>query len=99
MQKAVALYDGGAPGAAEDSNVAKYAAGDPAINCVDRAIHAYGGNGFALEHGLSDMWWGAPHAHRAGLPRDDPQLRGRAFAGPPKSYSARGLRPSSSIGA
>jgi hypothetical protein len=42
MQKAVALYDAGAPGAAEDSNVPKYAAGDPAINWVARAIHAHG---------------------------------------------------------
>ena len=31
----------------------------PAIKCVDRAIQTHGGNGFALEYGLTDMWWGA----------------------------------------
>ena len=59
MQKAAALYDAGAPGAGEASNMAKYAAAEAAIKCVDRAIQAHGGNGVALEYGLSDMWWGA----------------------------------------
>src|SRR3954465_13536922 len=57
-QKACALYDAGVPGAGEASNMAKYAAAEAAILCVDRAIQAHGGNGFALEYGLSDMWWG-----------------------------------------
>jgi alkylation response protein AidB-like acyl-CoA dehydrogenase len=39
--------------------MARYAAGEAAIHCVYRAIQAHGGNGFALEYGLSDMWWGA----------------------------------------
>jgi alkylation response protein AidB-like acyl-CoA dehydrogenase len=58
-QKAAALYDAGAPGAGEASNMAKYAAAEAAIHCVDQAIQTHGGNGVALEYGLSDMWWGA----------------------------------------
>ena len=37
MQKAAALYDAGAP-AGEPSNMAKYAAAEAAIKCVDQAI-------------------------------------------------------------
>jgi alkylation response protein AidB-like acyl-CoA dehydrogenase len=70
MQKAAALYDAGAPGAAEASNMAKYAAGEAAIHCVDRAIQAHGGNGFALEYGLSDMWWGARVTRTAPVSRE-----------------------------
>jgi alkylation response protein AidB-like acyl-CoA dehydrogenase len=57
-QKAAALYDAGAPGAGESSNMAKYAAAEAAIHCVDQAIQTHGGNGVALEYGLSLMWWG-----------------------------------------
>jgi alkylation response protein AidB-like acyl-CoA dehydrogenase len=59
MQKAAALYDAGAPGAGEASNIAKYAAAEAAIRCVDQAIQTHGGNGVALEYGLTQMWWGA----------------------------------------
>jgi alkylation response protein AidB-like acyl-CoA dehydrogenase len=59
MQKAGALYDAGAPGAGEASNIAKYAAAEAAIRCVDQAIQTHGGNGVALEYGLTQMWWGA----------------------------------------
>ena len=57
-QKAAALYDAGAPGAGEASNMAEYAAGEAAIHCVDQAIQTHGGNGIATEYGLSPMWWG-----------------------------------------
>src|SRR3954451_9082015 len=57
MQKAAALYDAGAP-AGEAANMAKYAAAEAAIHCVDQAIQTHGGNGFALEYGLTDMYWG-----------------------------------------
>ncbi|HEY1275830.1 MAG TPA: acyl-CoA dehydrogenase family protein [Thermoleophilaceae bacterium] len=70
MQKAAALYDAGAPGAGEASNMAKYAAAEAAIECVDRAIQAHGGNGFALEYGLSDMWWGVRLARTAPVSRE-----------------------------
>jgi alkylation response protein AidB-like acyl-CoA dehydrogenase len=56
-QKAAALYDAGAPGAGEASNMAKYAAAEAAVECVDRSIQTHGGNGFTLEYGISDMWW------------------------------------------
>ena len=80
-QKAAALYDAGAKGAGEASNMAKYAAAEAAIHCVDQAIQTHGGNGFALEYGLAaDVVGRAAGAHRPGLARDDPQLRGRAFA-------------------
>jgi alkylation response protein AidB-like acyl-CoA dehydrogenase len=70
MQKAAALYDAGAPGAGEASNMAKYAAAEAAIHCVDRAIQTHGGNGFALEYGLSDMWWGARLTRTAPVSRE-----------------------------
>jgi alkylation response protein AidB-like acyl-CoA dehydrogenase len=57
-RKASALYDAGARGAGEASNMAKYAAAEAGIKCIDRAIQAHGGNGVAIEYGLVDMWWG-----------------------------------------
>jgi alkylation response protein AidB-like acyl-CoA dehydrogenase len=68
-QKAAALNDAGAK-AGEASNMAKYAAAEAAIKCVDRAIQAHGGNGFALEYGLSDMWWGVRLARTAPVSRE-----------------------------
>ena len=70
MQKAAVLYDAGAPGAGEASNMAKYAAAEAAIRCLDRAIQAHGGNGFALEYGLSDMWWGVRLTRTAPVSRE-----------------------------
>jgi alkylation response protein AidB-like acyl-CoA dehydrogenase len=69
-QKAAALYDAGVPGAGEAANMAKYAAAEAAIHCVDSAIQAHGGNGFALEYGLSDLWWGARVARTAPVSRE-----------------------------
>ena len=83
-QKAGALYDAGAPGdrnraqpakpaaspVGEASNMAKYAAAEAAIKCVDRAIQTHGGNGFALEYGLTDMWWGARLTRTAPVSRE-----------------------------
>jgi alkylation response protein AidB-like acyl-CoA dehydrogenase len=58
-QKAAALQDAGAPGTGEAANFAKYAAAEAGIHCVDVALQAHGGNGFTLEYGVSDLWWGA----------------------------------------
>jgi alkylation response protein AidB-like acyl-CoA dehydrogenase len=69
-QKAAALYDAGAPGAGESSNMAKYAAAEAAIKCVDRAIQTHGGNGFALEYGLTDLWWGVRVIRTAPVSRE-----------------------------
>jgi len=57
-QKAAWLYDNGHE-AGEASNMAKYAAAEAAIACLDQAIQIHGGNGLADEFGLADMWWGA----------------------------------------
>ncbi|MTD43768.1 acyl-CoA dehydrogenase [Conexibacter sp. W3-3-2] len=56
-QKAAALYDAGAPGAAEASNIAKFAAAEAGIRCLDQAIQVHGGNGVALEYNLSNYWF------------------------------------------
>ncbi|MEX2194800.1 MAG: acyl-CoA dehydrogenase family protein [Thermoleophilaceae bacterium] len=68
-QKAAALYDAGAP-AGEPCNMAKYAAAEAAIRCVDQAIQTHGGNGFALEYGLTDMYWGVRLTRTAPVSRE-----------------------------
>ena len=68
-QKAAGLYDAGAP-AGEAANMAKYAAAEAAIHCVDQAIQTHGGNGFALEYGLTDMYWGARVGRTAPVSRE-----------------------------
>ena len=68
-QKAAALYDAGAKGAGEAANMAKYAAAEAGIKCVDQAIQTHGGNGFALEYGVGAALVGsADRAHRPCLP-------------------------------
>jgi alkylation response protein AidB-like acyl-CoA dehydrogenase len=69
LQKAAALYDAGAP-AGEASNMAKYAAAEAAIRCVDQAIQTHGGNGFAIEYGLTRMWWGVRLSRTAPVSRE-----------------------------
>jgi hypothetical protein len=68
-QKAAALYDAGAP-AGEPANMAKYAAAEASIRCVDQAIQTHGGNGFALEYGLTDMYWGVRLTRTAPVSRE-----------------------------
>jgi alkylation response protein AidB-like acyl-CoA dehydrogenase len=69
MQKAAALYDAGLS-AAEESNMAKYAAAEAGIRCVDQAIQTHGGNGFSLEYGLTDMYWGVRLVRTAPVSRE-----------------------------
>lgn len=69
MRKAAALYDAGLA-AAEESNMAKYAAAEAGIHCVDQAIQTHGGNGFALEYGLTDMYWGVRLVRTAPVSRE-----------------------------
>jgi alkylation response protein AidB-like acyl-CoA dehydrogenase len=69
-RKAAVLCDAGAKGAGEASNMAKYAAAEAAIKCVDRAIQTHGGNGFSLEYGLTDLYWGARVARTAPVSRE-----------------------------
>ncbi len=69
-QKAAVLFDAGAKGAGEASNMAKYAAAEASIRCVDQAIQTHGGNGFALEYGLAQMWWGVRLTRTAPVSRE-----------------------------
>ncbi len=60
-QKAAALWDADASPqlTGEAANMAKYAAAEAAVHAVDAAVQTHGGNGIALESGVSDLWWGA----------------------------------------
>jgi alkylation response protein AidB-like acyl-CoA dehydrogenase len=69
MYKAAALYDAGMP-AAEESNMAKYAAAEAGIHCVDQAIQTHGGNGFAIEYGLTELYWGVRLVRTAPVSRE-----------------------------
>ena len=69
MYKAAALYDAGRS-AAEESNMAKYAAAEAGIRCVDQAIQTHGGNGFADEYGLTTMYWGVRLTRTAPVSRE-----------------------------
>ena len=54
--RAAELFDEGSD-AAEASNIAKFAAADSSLRTLDQAMQAHGGNGLALEYGLSDYWF------------------------------------------
>lgn len=54
--RAAALTDAGME-AAEASNIAKFAAGDAAVEALDQAIQVHGGNGLSNEYGLADLWF------------------------------------------
>jgi alkylation response protein AidB-like acyl-CoA dehydrogenase len=55
-QKAAWAHDQGRPDAGEAANMAKYAAAEASLHALDAAIQAHGGNGFATEYGLADLW-------------------------------------------
>ena len=38
------------------ANMAKYAAAEAGLHCLDAAIQTHGGNGMASEYGLADLW-------------------------------------------
>jgi alkylation response protein AidB-like acyl-CoA dehydrogenase len=56
--KAAWLHDHDADPAAagEAANMAKYAAAEAGLHCLDAAIQTHGGNGMASEYGLADLW-------------------------------------------
>jgi alkylation response protein AidB-like acyl-CoA dehydrogenase len=88
-RKAASLYDARVPGSGEAANMAKYAAAEAAIHCVDRAIQVHGGNGFALEYGLTDLYWGARVARTAPVSREMVlNYISEHSLGLPKSYSS-----------
>ena len=53
--RAAELYDGRAD-AGEAANMAKFAAAEAAMKCVDQAIQTHGGNGLATEYGIAHLW-------------------------------------------
>jgi alkylation response protein AidB-like acyl-CoA dehydrogenase len=71
MQKAASLYDtGDEMGAAEAANMAKYAAAEASVACVDQAVQTHGGNGLASEYGLGNLLIGARVARIAPVSRE-----------------------------
>jgi alkylation response protein AidB-like acyl-CoA dehydrogenase len=68
--KAAWATDAGAPGAGEAANMAKYAAAEAALAAVDVAIQVHGGNGFAVEYGVADLWWMARVLRTAPVSRE-----------------------------
>jgi len=68
-QKAAWLYDTGGD-AGEAANMAKFAAAEAGLAALDRAIQVHGGNGFASEYGLLDMWGAARLARTAPVSRE-----------------------------
>jgi alkylation response protein AidB-like acyl-CoA dehydrogenase len=56
--KAAWLHDRDADrlAAGEAANMAKYAAAEAGLHCLDAAIQTHGGNGMATEYGLADLW-------------------------------------------
>jgi alkylation response protein AidB-like acyl-CoA dehydrogenase len=71
MQKAASLYDSGDDmGAGEAANMAKYAAAEASIACVDQAVQTHGGNGLAHEYGLGNLLIGARVARIAPVSRE-----------------------------
>jgi alkylation response protein AidB-like acyl-CoA dehydrogenase len=55
--RAAQLYDERSPDAAEAANMAKFAAADASLEALDQSIQTHGGNGFAIEYGLADLWF------------------------------------------
>ncbi|BBZ15628.1 acyl-CoA dehydrogenase family protein [Mycobacterium branderi] len=55
MQKAAWLFDNGME-VGEAAGMAKVAAADAVLKCFDQAIQIHGGNAFASEYGLADLW-------------------------------------------
>jgi hypothetical protein len=88
MQKAASLYDSGDDmGAGEAANMAKYAAAEASIACVDQAVQTHGGNGLAHEYGLGNLLIGARVARIAPVSREMVLNFVAQFSlGLPKSY-------------
>jgi alkylation response protein AidB-like acyl-CoA dehydrogenase len=58
MQKAAWMHDHADDrvAAGEAANMAKFAATEAGLHCLDAAIQTHGGNGMAAEYGLADLW-------------------------------------------
>ena len=65
------LYDTGDHAAAgEAANIAKYAAAEAAINAVDAAVQAHGGNGMSVEYGVGTLLGAVRSARIAPVSRE-----------------------------
>ncbi len=65
------LYDTGDRAAAgEAANIAKYAAAEAAINAVDAAVQAHGGNGMSVEYGVGTLLGAVRSARIAPVSRE-----------------------------
>lgn len=67
--RAAQLLDTGKD-AGEAANMAKFAAADASLLALDQAIQIHGGNGFALEYGLADLWFFARFLKTAPVSRE-----------------------------
>jgi alkylation response protein AidB-like acyl-CoA dehydrogenase len=54
--KAAWEFDRGGAGVGESASVAKFAAADAVLQTFDAAIQVHGGNAFASEYGIADLW-------------------------------------------
>ena len=54
--RAATMVDAGQD-AGEAANMAKFAAAESSLKALDQAIQIHGGNGFAIEYGLADLWF------------------------------------------
>ena len=85
-QKAAWLYDTGGD-AGEAANMAKYAAAEASLACLDQAIQVHGGNGLAREYGLADLWFTARLMRTAPVSREMVlNFVAQQSLGLPKSY-------------
>jgi len=55
-ERAAFLFDAGLE-AGDAANMAKFAAADASLEALDEAIQIHGGNVYALEYGLADLWF------------------------------------------
>lgn len=55
--RAAQMFDQGSAEAGEAANMAKFAAADASLKALDQAMQTHGGNGFAIEYGLADLWF------------------------------------------
>lgn len=56
MYKAAWLFDRGLDGVGEAAAVAKLAAADAVLHAFDQTVQVHGGNAFATEYGIGDLW-------------------------------------------
>jgi alkylation response protein AidB-like acyl-CoA dehydrogenase len=69
-QKAAWLHDHGQKGAGEAANMAKFAAAEASLQAIDAAIQVHGGNAYATEYGLAEMWAGIRALRTAPVSRE-----------------------------